>query len=105
MKRVTNLGHLAKDENGNLLASSHSILNKWKIYFCQPLNAHGMNNVRHAEIHSAEPLVSEPSSYKLDISTEKVKRYKLRGIIDPILAEFIQAGDNTLRSEIHKLNN
>jgi hypothetical protein len=32
----------AKDENGNMLADSHSILNQWKNYVCQLLNVHGV---------------------------------------------------------------
>jgi hypothetical protein len=27
--------NIVKDENGDLLADSHSILNRWKSYFCQ----------------------------------------------------------------------
>jgi hypothetical protein len=42
--------NLVKDENGDLLADSHSILNKWKNYFCQLLNVHRINDVRQTEI-------------------------------------------------------
>jgi hypothetical protein len=52
------------------------------------------------EIHTAEPLVPEPSSSEVEIDIEKLKRYKSPGI-DQIPAELIQAGGNTLRSEIH----
>jgi len=31
--------------------------------FCQLLNIYGVNDVRHVEIHAAEPLLSEPSSF------------------------------------------
>jgi hypothetical protein len=44
-------------ENGDL-ADSHSILNRWKNYFCQLLNVHGVNDVRQTKIHTAEPLYS-----------------------------------------------
>jgi hypothetical protein len=50
------------------------------------------------------PLVPEPSSSEDEIPIEKLKRYKSPGI-DQIPAELIQAGGNTLRSEIHKLIN
>jgi hypothetical protein len=53
---------MVKCKNGDLLADSHSILNRWKNYFCQLLNVHGVNDVRQTEIHAAEPLVPEPSS-------------------------------------------
>jgi hypothetical protein len=47
--------NLVKDENGNFLADSYSILNRWKNYFHQLLIVHGVNDVRHTEIHTAEP--------------------------------------------------
>jgi hypothetical protein len=79
-------------------------LNRWKNYFYQLVNVHGVNDVRQTEIHTAEPLVSEPRSSEAEIAIEKLKRYQSPGI-DRIPAELIQAGGNTLRSEIHKLNN
>jgi hypothetical protein len=91
-------------ENGDLLVDSHSILNRWKKYFCQLLNVHGVNDVRPTEIHTDEPLVLEPGSSEVEISIEMLKRYKSPGI-DQILAELIQAGGNILRSKIHKLIN
>jgi hypothetical protein len=96
--------NVIKEENGDLLADSHSILNRWKNYFCQLLNVCGVSDVRRTEIHTAEPLVPEPSSFEVEIATEKLKRYKSPGI-DQIPAELIQAGGNTLCSEIHKLIN
>jgi hypothetical protein len=36
--------NLVKDENGDLLADSHNILNRWKNYFSQLLNAHNVND-------------------------------------------------------------
>jgi hypothetical protein len=41
---------LVKDENGDLLVDSHSILNKWKNCFSQLLNVHRVSDVRHIEI-------------------------------------------------------
>jgi hypothetical protein len=53
-------------------------------------------------MHTAEPLISETTSFELEINTEKQKIYKSSGI-DQILAELIQAGgNNILCSEIHK---
>jgi hypothetical protein len=34
-----------EDENGDLLADSHSILNRWKNYFSQLLNVHNVSDV------------------------------------------------------------
>jgi len=53
---------------------------------------------------TVEPFVPECSSLKVEIGVEKLKRYKLPHI-DEILAELIQTGGNTLRSEIHKFIN
>jgi hypothetical protein len=46
-----------KDENIDLLADSHSILNRWKNYSSQLLNVHRVSDVRQIEIHTAELLV------------------------------------------------
>jgi hypothetical protein len=46
-----------KDENGDLLADSHNILNRWKNYFSQLLNVQSVSDVRQIEIHTAEQLV------------------------------------------------
>jgi hypothetical protein len=95
---------LVKDENGDLLADSHSTLIKWKNFFSQLLNVHGVNGVRQTEIQAAEPLVPEPSSLEVETAIEKLKSYKSQSI-NQILAELIQAGGNTLCSEILKLVN
>jgi hypothetical protein len=84
--------NMVKEENGDLLADSHSILNGWKNNFCRLLNVHRVNvvnDVRQTKIHTAEPLVPEPSSFEVEIATEKLKRYKSPGI-DQIQAELIK---------------
>jgi hypothetical protein len=83
--------NLIKDEN-NLFADSHGILSKRKNYFCQVLNAHGIN-VRQTEMHTAETLVPEPSPFEGEIAIEKLKRYRSPGT-DHISTELIQAGSN-----------
>jgi hypothetical protein len=80
------------DENGDLLADTHSILNRWKNYFCQLLNVHGINDFRQTEVLTVEPLVLEPSSFEVEIAIRKLKRYKTPGT-DLIPAELIQAVD------------
>jgi hypothetical protein len=62
---------MVKEKNGNLLADSHSILNRWKNYFCHLLNVHGVNDVRQTEIHTAGPLVPEPIISEFEIAIEK----------------------------------
>jgi hypothetical protein len=46
--------NLMKDGNGDLLADSHNILNRWKNYFSQLLNVHNVSDVRQIEVHMAE---------------------------------------------------
>jgi hypothetical protein len=96
--------NLAKDENGDLLADSHNILNRWKNHFSQLLNVHNISNIRQLEIHIAEPLVPSSSHLEVEIAVAKLKKYKLPGN-DQIPAELIQAGGETLVSAIHKLIN
>ena len=53
-----------KDEKGDLVADCHSILARWRNNFFQLFNVQGFCDVRHTEIHTAEPLVPEPSAYE-----------------------------------------
>ena len=91
-----------KDGKGDLVADSHSILARWRNCFSQILNVHGVNDVRQTEIHTAEPLVPEPSASEVELAIEKLKIHKSPGF-DQIPAELIKAGDRTICSEIHKL--
>jgi hypothetical protein len=49
--------NITKDENGNQLANLQGILNRWKNFFNQVVNIHGVHDVRQMDIHTAEPLV------------------------------------------------
>jgi hypothetical protein len=66
------------------------------------LNVHGVHDVRQMDIHTAEPLVPEPSLVEVEIAIGKLKRYKSPGT-DNTLAELIKAGGEILYSEIHRL--
>jgi len=74
-----------------LVADSQSILARWRNCFSQLLNAHGVNDVRQTEIHTAEPLVPEPSSFEVELANEKLNSHKSSGI-DQIPVELIKAG-------------
>jgi hypothetical protein len=54
---------LVKEENGDLLGDSHSILNRWRNHFSQMLKVHEVNDVGQAEINEAEPLVFELNNF------------------------------------------
>jgi hypothetical protein len=94
--------NVIKDENGNLLAGPQSVLNKWKNFFNQVLNVHGVHDVRQMDIHTAEPLVPEPSLVEVEIAIGELKSYKSPGT-DQIPAELNKAGGETLYSDIHRL--
>jgi hypothetical protein len=61
-------------------------------------------DVRQIEVHTAEPLVSDPSCLEVEIAIAKLKKCKSPGS-DQILAELIQTGGEMLLSAIHKLIN
>jgi hypothetical protein len=92
--------NIIKDENGNLIADPQSVWNRWKIFFNQVINMYGIHDVRQMDIHTAEPLVPEPSLVVLEIATGKLKRCKSPGT-DQIPDELVKAGGETLCSEIH----
>jgi hypothetical protein len=94
--------NIINDDNGNLLADIQSVLNKWKSFFNQVLNVHGVHDVRQMDIHTAEPLVPEPRLVEMEIVIGKLKSYKSPGT-DQIPAELIKVGGETLSSEIHRL--
>ena len=85
-----------------MVADSRSIMARWRNYFSQILNVHWASDVRQAEIHTAEPLVPEPSDGEVERAIKKLKSHKSPGI-DQIPAELIKAGDRPLRCAIHKL--
>jgi hypothetical protein len=65
-----------KDENGDLLADSHNILNRWKNYFPQLLNVRNVSDVRQIEVYTAEPLVPASSHHEVKIAIAKLKKYE-----------------------------
>jgi hypothetical protein len=86
---------LVRDESGNLFVDFCNILNRWKNYFSQLLNVHGISNVRQMEIYTTELLVPDPNLFDVQIAIAKLKRYKLPGS-DQIPAKLIQAGGEIL---------
>jgi len=91
-----------KDEKGDLVADSHSIVARWRNYFSQLFNVRGVKVVGQAEIHTAEPLVPEPSAAEVELAIDMLKSHKSPGI-DQIPAELIKTGGTTICLEIHKL--
>jgi hypothetical protein len=71
--------NVIKDENGDLLADSQTIVNRRKSYFYQLLNVLNISDVRQIEIHTAEPTVPGPCHLEFEIPFAKLKRYKSPG--------------------------
>jgi len=94
--------NIVKDEKGDLVADSHGIVARWRNYFYQLFNVLGVKDIGQTEIHTAEPLVPEPSASEFELAIDMLKSHKSPGI-DQIPAELIKAGGRTIYLEIHKL--
>ena len=98
-KRYQPRCNIVKDEKGDLVTGSHSIVARWRNYFSQLFNMHGIKDVGQAEIHTAEPLVPEPSVSEFELAIDKLKSHKSPGI-DQIPVELIKAGGRTICLDI-----
>ena len=63
------------------MADSHSIVARWRKYFSQLFNVQRVKDVRQAEIHTAEPLVPEPSAAEVELAIDKLKATNLHVLI------------------------
>jgi len=52
---------------------------RWKNYFTQLFNLHGIKDVGRTEIHTAELLLPEPRAAELELDIDKLKRHKSPG--------------------------
>jgi len=78
-----------KDENVDIVADSHIIVVKWRNYFSQLFNVHGVKDVKQAT------LVTEPSAFEFELAIGKLKSHKSPGI-NEIPAELIKVGCGTI---------
>jgi len=86
-----------------LVTDSNSIFVRWKKHFSQLFNIHGASEVKQREIQTAEPLVSEPTAFEVEMAIEELQRHK--SSTDQSPEDLIKARDRTIRSEINKLTN
>ena len=94
--------NIVKDEKGDLVADSHNIVARWRKYFSKLFKVLGGKDVGQTEIHTAEPLVPEPSATEVELAINKLKSHK-SPCIDQIPAELIKARVRTICLEIRKL--
>jgi hypothetical protein len=86
-----------------LVADSQGIVARRKNYLSQLFSVRGVKDVGQAEIHTEEPLVSDPSASEVELAIDKVKSHKSPGI-DQIPAKLIKEGGRTIGLEIRKPN-
>ena len=64
--------NIVKGEKGDLVADCHSILGRCRNHFSQLLNVHRFNDDIQTEIHTAKPLVPEPSVFEVELIIEEL---------------------------------
>jgi hypothetical protein len=74
----------------------------WRKYFSQLLNVYAVNNIKETELHTAEPLVPQPTAFEVELAIEKLKS-NISPDIDQIPAELIKAVGGKILPEIHKI--
>jgi len=82
--------NMIQDEEANLLADFHNMLNTSKTHFFQPLNVRGAKDVRHIEIHMRYCCLS-PVLLNFTLPPQNRKDMPLS--TDEIPAELMQKGD------------
>jgi hypothetical protein len=87
--------NILNDEKCDVVADCHSILARWRNYFCRLLNLNKVSDVRQTEIHAAVSLLPEAITVEVEMAIEKLKRHKSKGT-DQIVGELINAGGSTL---------
>jgi hypothetical protein len=50
---------------------------RWRNYFSQLLNVHRVEDDEQVEIHTAEPLLPEPSAFEVELAIEKAKKSQI----------------------------
>jgi hypothetical protein len=74
------------DENGDKLADSHNILNRWKNYYSH-LDVHIVSDVRQIGVHMAEPLVPGRCRREVEITLAKLEKYINRQVVIKLLQD------------------
>jgi hypothetical protein len=73
--------NLVKEERGDLLVDPHNILNRWKNYFCELLNIHGVGGVRWTEMQQLSHLCQSPVPQRLRLLLGSWKGINLQVLI------------------------
>ena len=65
--------NIVNDEKGDLVAKFPKYVGQEEEIFLPTIELHGVNDIRHTEIHTAEPLVFEPSAFEFELAITKLK--------------------------------
>ena len=89
--------NIINDEKGDLFIQTATVfwLGGGTIYLSSSMYVHGVSDFRHVEIHTAEPLMPEPSAFEVELSIEKLKSHKSPGT-DQIPSALIKTGCRTI---------
>jgi len=68
--------NIVKNKNGDLVADSHSILALCRKHFSKFWTVYGANDVRQAEIHTADPILPESRDFEFEMADKEIKRHK-----------------------------
>ena len=90
--------NIVKDEKADQVVDSHSIVARWRNYLSQLFNVHCVKDVGQAVIHTAEPLVPQPSTSDVELAIDKLKSHKSPGI-DQIPAALINSDRISIKLE------
>jgi hypothetical protein len=68
--------NIFKYVKGDLVADCYSIVARLRNYFSQLLNVHGIIDVRHTKIYTAETLVPGLNAFEFELVIEELICYK-----------------------------
>jgi hypothetical protein len=80
-RRVANLEIIHFKAKNYPLSERYNVLSRWKNYFSQLLNVHKFSDIRQTDIHTAVPLVRDPSPFENEIVIAVLKKYKSPAVI------------------------
>jgi hypothetical protein len=83
--------NIVKEVEGDLVTDIYSIVSKRRNNFPHLLNVHAFKGVRQLEVHTAEPLVPEPSAFEVEMTIEDLKDTNRQIPINPSRTDYSRA--------------
>ena len=60
-----------------MVTDTNNISAGWRNHFSQLFSVHGAIDVQQTEVHTAQPLVLEPSALAVEMAIEKLKKTQI----------------------------